>query len=86
MSFVALLSSFALGLCVGAAGGVVFGFVWYERKCGLLSDHSGRRAAAIRYQLDDIYSPFAQEATEDVARYQSANAPLFHSVQWRDLG
>jgi hypothetical protein len=60
MSFFALLSSFALGLCVGGAGGIVLGFVWYERKCGLLSDHSGRRAAAIRYQLDDIYGPYAR--------------------------
>ncbi len=60
MSFLALLCSFALGLFIGGAGGIVFGFIWYERKAGLFSDHTGRRATAIRYELDDIYGPYAQ--------------------------
>ena len=55
MNFLALLCSFALGCFIGGVGGIVLGFVWYERKCGLLSDHSGQRKAAIRYELDDIY-------------------------------
>jgi hypothetical protein len=54
MSFLSLLCSFSLGFFIGGVGGIVLGFVWYEHKCGLLSDHSGRRAAAIRYELDDI--------------------------------
>ncbi len=54
MSILAPLCAFALGFCAGGAGGIVLGFVWYERKCGLLSDHSGKRAAAIRSELDDV--------------------------------
>ena len=69
MGFFALLSSFALGLCIGAAGGIVLGFVWYERKCGLFSDPTGERAAAIRNELDDIYSAHAERA--DAAPYRS---------------
>jgi hypothetical protein len=55
MNFVASLSAFALGFGVGGAGGIVLGFVWYERKCRLLSDYSGERAAAIRSELDDVF-------------------------------
>ena len=57
MSFVICLCAFALGLSVGGAGGIILGFAWYERKCGLLSDQSGKRRAAIRYELDDVYLP-----------------------------
>jgi len=56
VSFVACLSAFALGLCVGGVGGIILGFVWYERKCRLLSDDSGKRRAAIRYELDDVFA------------------------------
>jgi hypothetical protein len=31
----------------GGAGGIVLGFIWYEHKCGLLSDDTGQRASAI---------------------------------------
>jgi hypothetical protein len=54
MSFVGLLCSFVLGFLGGGAAGIVFGFAWYERKCGLLVDHSGKRALAIRAELDDV--------------------------------
>jgi hypothetical protein len=37
-----------------AVGGIVVGFAWYERKCGLLSDNTGKRAAEIRFELDDV--------------------------------
>ena len=60
MSFVALLCAFALGFAVGGIAGIVLGFVWYERKCGLLSDHSGKRAASIRFELDDVFRPIAK--------------------------
>ena len=51
----ALLRAFALGFAVGGCGGIVIAFVWYERRCGLLSDHSGERAAVIRWELDDVF-------------------------------
>jgi hypothetical protein len=54
MGFAELLGAFVLGCFGGGAGGIVLGFVWYERKCGLLSDSSGKRAAAIRFELDDV--------------------------------
>lgn len=54
MSFIGLLCAFGLGLLAGAAGGIVLGFAWYERKCGLMTDQSGKRAAAIRAELDDV--------------------------------
>jgi hypothetical protein len=54
MSILAPLCAFALGFCAGGASGIVLGFLWYERKCGLYSDHSGKRAAAIRSELDDV--------------------------------
>lgn len=65
MSFFTLLCSFALGFCIGGAGGIVLGFVWYEHKVGLLSDHTGRRAAAIRNELDDIYEPYARRGGDE---------------------
>ena len=55
MDFAELLGVFVLGSFVGGVGGIILGFVWYEHKCGLLSDSSGKRAAAIRYELDDIF-------------------------------
>ena len=55
MSFVAPLCVFMLGFGVGGIGGIVLGFVWYEHRCGLLSDHSGKRAASIRFELDDVF-------------------------------
>jgi hypothetical protein len=55
MGFVVPLCVFALGFAVGGCGGIVIGFVWYERRCGLLSDHSGERAAVIRWELDDVF-------------------------------
>ena len=61
MSFIGLLCVFGLGLAVGGLGGIVFGFVWYERKCGLLSDNSGKRAMAIRAELDDVMDRRAPE-------------------------
>jgi hypothetical protein len=54
MSSFVLIFYFALGFCIGGVGGIVVGFVWYERKCGLFSDRTGQRATAIRYELDDI--------------------------------
>ena len=36
MSFVGFLCSFVLGFLAGGVAGIVFGFAWYERKCGLL--------------------------------------------------
>jgi hypothetical protein len=54
LSFVGLLCAFGLGFSVGGVGGIVLGFAWYERKCGLLADKSGERAAAIRAELDDV--------------------------------
>jgi hypothetical protein len=57
MSFVALLYPYSGGFAVGGVGGIVLGFIWYEHKCGLLSDHTGRRAAAIWTELDDVFRP-----------------------------
>jgi hypothetical protein len=57
LSFVGLLCAFGLGFSAGGVGGIVLGFAWYERKCGLLSDKSGERAAAIRAELDDVLDP-----------------------------
>jgi hypothetical protein len=57
MSFIAPLCVFLLGCVVGGVGGIVLGFVWYEHKSGLLSDHSGKRAAGIRFELDDVFAP-----------------------------
>jgi tRNA(Ile)-lysidine synthase TilS/MesJ len=55
LSFVGLLCAFGLGFSIGGVGGIVLGFAWYERKCGLLADKSGERAAAIRAELDDVF-------------------------------
>jgi hypothetical protein len=55
MNFAEFLPAFVLGALMGGVGGIALGFVWYERKCGLLSDSSGKRAAAIRFELDDVY-------------------------------
>ena len=55
MSIVAALCAFVLGSVVGGVVGIVVGFVWYEHKTGLLSDHGGKRAAAIRFELDDVF-------------------------------
>ncbi len=55
MSFAELLGTFVLGAFVGGVGGTLLGFVWYEHKTGLLSDSSGKRAAAIRSELDDVF-------------------------------
>ncbi len=49
-------------LVVGGVGGIILGFVWYERKCGLLSDRTGERAAAIRFELDDVFGRPARRA------------------------
>jgi hypothetical protein len=54
MSILAPLCAFALGFCVGGASGIVLGFIWYERKCGLFSDRSSKCTAAIRSELDDV--------------------------------
>ena len=54
MSFVGFLCSFVLGFLGGGVAGIVFGFAWYERKCGLLLDHSGKRGSAVRAELDDV--------------------------------
>jgi hypothetical protein len=59
MSFVEFLAAFVLGGFVGGVGGTVLGFVWYEHKSGLLSDSTGKRAAAIRFELDDVFEPRA---------------------------
>jgi hypothetical protein len=56
MSFIASLCAFLLGSLVGCVGGVILGFVWYERKSGLLADPSGQRAAEIRFELDDVFA------------------------------
>ena len=53
MSFVAPLCALVLGFSVGGIGGIVIGFVCYERKCGLLSDHGGKRAEATRFKRDE---------------------------------
>jgi hypothetical protein len=55
MSVLAVACCLALGFAIGGAVGIVVGFAWYERKAGLLSDSTGRRAAAIRYEMDDVY-------------------------------
>jgi hypothetical protein len=55
MSFAELLGTFVLGAFVGGVGGTLLGFVWYEHKSGLLSDSTGKRAAAIRSELDDVF-------------------------------
>ena len=54
VSFLVLLGLFVLGFIIGGIGGIVLGFAWYEHKCGLFSDHSGRRMRAIRYTLEDL--------------------------------
>jgi hypothetical protein len=61
MSLIALLCAFGLGLLVGAGVGIVLGFTWYERKCGLMADKSGTRAMAIRAELDDVMDRRASE-------------------------
>lgn len=73
MGFVAPLCVFLLGFVVGAVGGIVLGFVWYERKCGLLSDSSGKRAAAIRFELDDVFERSNSEMSVTLSR--DANLP-----------
>jgi hypothetical protein len=47
-------ASIALGFILGCPCGIILGFIWYEQKCGLFSDHRGQRAAAIRFELDDV--------------------------------
>ena len=64
MSFFVSLFCFAIGFCLGGAGGIALGFVWYERKCGLFSDHTGQRKAAIRYELDDIIGHYARKSSK----------------------
>jgi hypothetical protein len=59
MSLVSLCA-LALGFGVGGIGGIILGFIWYEHKCGLLSDHSGKRATSIQFELDDVFRPMAQ--------------------------
>jgi hypothetical protein len=54
------LYAFALGFGFGGVGGIVLGFIWYEHKCGLLSDHSGKRAKSIWFELDDVFRPIAK--------------------------
>ena len=54
MSYIGLLCAFALGILACGAAGIVAGFAWYERKCGLLADTSGKRAMAIRAEQDDV--------------------------------
>jgi hypothetical protein len=54
MTFIELLCAFGLGIPIGALGGIVVGFAWYERKCGLWTDGTGKRTAAIRGELDDV--------------------------------
>ncbi len=55
MGSLGLFGLFALGFIIGGVAGIILGFAWYEHKCGLLSDHDGRRVRAIRYVLDDIF-------------------------------
>jgi hypothetical protein len=62
MSFIGLLGAFGLGVPVGGVGGIVLGFAWYEHKCGLLTDASGKRAMAIRSELDDVMGRIAYDA------------------------
>lgn len=61
MSFIELLYPYSVGFGVGGIGGIVLGFVWYEHKCGLLSDRTGTRAAAIWSELDDVFRPSAHD-------------------------
>jgi hypothetical protein len=69
MSFIGLLGAFGLGVPVGGVGGIILGFVWYERKCGLLTDASGERAMAIRAELDDVMGRIHQDVgRQSVAR------------------
>jgi hypothetical protein len=70
MSFVAPLCAFVLGSIVGGVGGIVLGFVWYEHKCGLLSDRNGKRAAGIRFELDDVFG--RSDSTSGDGRYSVA--------------
>jgi hypothetical protein len=60
MSFTGFLCAFGLGILVGAVGGIVLGFAWYERKCGLLTDERGKRAT-IRAELDDVMDRLAEK-------------------------
>ncbi len=73
MSFLAPLCALALGFVVGGVGGIILGFVWYERKCGLLSDRSGERAAAIKFELDDVFGrPAARDPRDAASRRKFA--------------
>jgi hypothetical protein len=54
------LCAFTLGFGFGGIGGIILGFIWYEHKCGLLSDHSGKRAASIQLELDEVFRPIAK--------------------------
>jgi hypothetical protein len=77
MDFSELLPAFVLGCLVGCVGGIVLGFVWYERKCGLLSDSSGKRAAAIRFELDDVFegnAPTRGDERYTVGRHRVASS------------
>jgi hypothetical protein len=65
MSFAELVAAFVLGVFVGGVGGTVLGFVWYEHKSGLLSDSSGKRAAAIRFELDDVFEHKAPTGSDE---------------------
>jgi hypothetical protein len=80
MNFAELLPAFVLGALIGGVGGIVLGFVWYERKCGLLSDSSGKRAAAIRFELDDVFegsAPTRGDERYNVGRHRvESSTPL----------
>ena len=69
------LYAFTLGFGLGGIGGIVLGFIWYEHKCGLLSDHSGKRMASIRFELDDVFRPIAETGAGITPR-QVANSRL----------
>jgi hypothetical protein len=79
MSFVAFLCAFALGFGVGSSAGIVLGFVWYERKSGLLSDHSRERAASIRFELDDVFRPITK--TSDDWHYTTTGREFVSSTR-----
>jgi hypothetical protein len=77
MSLVSLCA-FTLGFGVGGIGGIILGFIWYEHRCGLLSDRSGKRAASIRFELDDVFRPIAK-SREGVTPLQVAESRLPHA-------
>jgi hypothetical protein len=78
MGILELLFAFGLGIPVGGVGGVVLGFAWYERKCGLLNDHSGARAASIRAELDDV-----MERRHPIGAGSVVSQPVFSQGQFQ---